>query len=70
MVNLARLIYLPVNFDSGQLVPVNLFMVNCAWLIVVESFKCWMAGVNFLCEKVSEIFTKSGVVVLQHSDTS
>ena len=27
-VNLARLIYLPVNFDSGQLVP-DLFTVNC-----------------------------------------
>ena len=38
-----RLIYLPVswfklNLRHGQLVPVNLFAVNCARLIVVESF--------------------------------
>ena len=37
-----RLIYLPVswfkvNLRHGQLVPVNLFAVNCARLIVVES---------------------------------
>ena len=33
-------------------------------------FKCWRAAANSLCEKLSEIFTESGVVALQRSDTS
>ena len=33
-------------------------------------FKCWRAAVNSLCEKASEIFTGSGVVAFQMSDTS
>ena len=36
----------------------------------LPSFKCWRAAANSLCEKSSEIFTASGVVVLQRSDTS
>ena len=35
---------------------------------VLPGFECWRAAVNFLCEKVSEIFTGSGVVTLQRSD--
>ena len=37
---------------------------------VLSGFKCWRAAVNSLCEKLSEIFTASGVVALQRSDTS
>ena len=33
-------------------------------------FKAWRAAVNSLCDKVSKIFTESGVVSLQKSDTS
>ena len=33
-------------------------------------FKYWKAAVNSLYEKLSEIFTASGVVALQRSDTS
>ena len=36
----------------------------------LPGFKCWRAAANSLCEKVSEIFTASGVVALQRSDTS
>ena len=36
----------------------------------LPGFKCWRAAVNSLCEKLSEIFTASGVVALQRSDTS
>ena len=35
----------------------------------LPGFKCWKAVMNFLCEKVSEIFTGSGDVVLQRSET-
>ena len=28
----------------------------------LPGFKCWRAAVNSLCEKLSEIFTASGVV--------
>ena len=35
----------------------------------LPSLKCWRAAVNSLCEKVSEIFTGSGVVALKRSDT-
>ena len=31
----------------------------------LPDFKCWRAAVNSLCEKLSEIFTASGVVALQ-----
>ena len=31
----------------------------------LPGFKCWRAAVNSLCEKLSEIFTASGVVTLQ-----
>ena len=36
----------------------------------LPGFKCWRATANSLCEKLSEIFTASGVVALQRSDTS
>ena len=36
----------------------------------LPGFKCLRVAVNSLCEKVSEIFTGSGVVALQRSDTS
>ena len=36
----------------------------------LPGFKCWRATANSLCEKLSEIFTVSGVVALQRSDTS
>ena len=36
----------------------------------LPGFKCWRAAANSLCEKFSEIFTVSGVVALQRSDTS
>ena len=36
----------------------------------LPDFKCWRAAANSLCEKLSEIFTASGVVALQRSDTS
>ena len=35
----------------------------------LPGYKCWRAAVNSFCEKVSEIFTGSGVVALQRSDT-
>ena len=31
----------------------------------LPGFKCWRAAANSLCEKLSEIFTGSGVVALQ-----
>ena len=31
----------------------------------LPGFKCWRATLNSLCEKLSEIFTASGVVALQ-----
>ena len=56
------------------------FKVAPAWSISSEQmesgpgalpgFKGWRAAVNSLCEKLSEIFTASGVVALQRSDTS
>ena len=56
------------------------FKAAPAWSISLEqmesgpgalpSFKCWRAAANSLCEKLSEIFTASGVVALQRSDTS
>ena len=36
----------------------------------LPGFKCWRTAVNSLCEKLSEIFTASGDVALQRSDTS
>ena len=36
----------------------------------LPGFKCWRAVANSLREKLSEIFTESGVVALQMSDTS
>ena len=36
----------------------------------LPGFKCWRAAANSLCEKLSEIFTVSGVVALQRSDIS
>ena len=36
----------------------------------LPGFKCWSVAVNSLCEKVSEIFTRSSVVTLQRSDIS
>ena len=36
----------------------------------LPGFKCWRAAVNSLCEKLPEIFTASGVVALQRSNTS
>ena len=36
----------------------------------LPGFKCWRAAVNSLCEKMSEIFTGSGVGSLQKSDTA
>ena len=36
----------------------------------LPGFKCWRAAANSLCEKFSEIFTASGDVALQRSDTS
>ena len=36
----------------------------------LSGFKCWRAAANSLCEKLSEIFTASGVVALQRLDTS
>ena len=36
----------------------------------LPGFKCWREAVNSLCEKLSEIFTASGVVALQRSNTS
>ena len=36
----------------------------------LPGFKCWRVAANSLCEKLSEIFTASGVVALQRSDTS
>ena len=36
----------------------------------LPGFKCWRAAVNSLCEKASEIFTGSGGVAFQMSDTS
>ena len=35
----------------------------------LPGFKYWRAAANSLCEKVSEIFTGSGVAALQRSDT-
>ena len=35
----------------------------------LPGFKCWRAAVNSLCEKMSAIFTGSGVVAIQMSDT-
>ena len=35
----------------------------------LPGFKCWRAAVNSLCEKLSDIFTASGVVALQRSGT-
>ena len=56
------------------------FKAAPAWIIsygqmesgpgALPGFKCWRTAVNSLCEKVSEIFTRSGVVALQRSDTS
>ena len=56
------------------------FKAAPAWIIssrqmesghgALPGFKCWRAAVNSLCEKVSEIFTGSGVVALQRSDSS
>ena len=34
----------------------------------LPGFKCWRAAINSLCEKVSEISTGFGIVVLQRSD--
>ena len=36
----------------------------------LSGFKCWRAAANSVCEKLSEIFTASGVVALQRSETS
>ena len=36
----------------------------------LPGFKCWREAVNSLCEKLLEIFTASGVVALQRSDTA
>ena len=36
----------------------------------LHSFKCWKVAANSLCEKLSKIFTASGVVALQWTDTS
>ena len=36
----------------------------------LPGFKCWRAAINSLYEKVAEIFTGSGVMALQRSDTS
>ena len=36
----------------------------------LPDFKCWKEAVNSLSEKLSEIFTASGFVALQRSDTS
>ena len=36
----------------------------------LAGFKCWRAAANSLREKLSEIFTASGVVALQISDIS
>ena len=56
------------------------FKAALAWSISSEQmesgpealpgFKFWRAAANSLCEKLSEIFTGSGVVALQRSDTS
>ena len=56
------------------------FKAASAWIIssgqmesgpgAVPGFKCRRAVVNSFCEKISEIFTGSGVVALQRSDTS
>ena len=56
------------------------FKAAPAWFISSEKmesgpgalpgFKCWRPAVNFLCEKVLEIFTGSGVVAIQKLDTS
>ena len=56
------------------------FKAAAAWIIssgkmksgprALPGFECWRAAVNSLSEKVSEIFTGSGVLVLQRSDTS
>ena len=56
------------------------FKAALAWSISSEQMKSgpgalpgfqrWRAAVNSLCEKLSEIFTASGVVALQKSDTS
>ena len=36
----------------------------------LSGFKRWRAAANSLCEKLSEIFTTTGVVALQRSNTS
>ena len=36
----------------------------------LPGFKCWRAAANSLCKKLSEIFSRSGVVALQRSDSS
>ena len=36
----------------------------------LPGFKFWRAAANSFCEKLSEIFTASGAVALQRSDTS
>ena len=36
----------------------------------LPGLECWRAAANSLCEKLSEIFTASGVVALQRLDTS
>ena len=56
------------------------FKAALAWSISSEpmesgpgalpGFKSYRAAANSLCEKLSEIFTASGVVALQRSDTS
>ena len=56
------------------------FKATPAWIIssgqmesgpgALPGFKCWRAAVNSLCKKVPEIFTGSGVVALQRSNTS
>ena len=56
------------------------FKAASAWIIssgqmesgpgALPGFKCWREAVNSLCEKMSEIFTGSGFVALQKSETS
>ena len=56
------------------------FKKASAWSIISEQMesgpralpgvKCWRAAVNSLCEKLSEIFTASGVAAFKRSDTS
>ena len=35
----------------------------------LSGLKCWSAAVNSICEKFTDIFTGSGIVALQMSDT-